>query len=110
MKLSSIAGLTIAGLLAAAIAAPAAAVMPVYMKYEGVDGSTAPGVKPDDVSAKRVKPQRSKPDPRTSRPNVAVGDLNGDGRADPRAAGRRDVKPPKPKPTGLLLPAIQKAR
>ena len=108
MKPSLIAGLTVAGLLAASIATPAAAVMPAYMKYCGVKGESAPGAEPDARAAKPAKP--AKPERRTSRPNIAVGDLSGDGRTDSRKAGRRDVKPPSPKPTGLLLPAIQKAR
>lgn len=106
MKLS-VAGLVVAGLLTVAIAAPAAAVMPAYLKLDGVDGETARGSEAPDRTTRPRKPAPERP---ARGPNVAVGDLNGDGRADPRAAGRRDVKPPKPKPTGLLLPAIQKAR
>ncbi len=109
MKMS-IAGLAIAGLLTVAIATPAAAVMPAYIKFDGVDGEVAKGVEPDELAAKPAKPQRKKPAPTRSRVNVAAGDVNGDGRADARKSGRRDVKPPRPKPTGLLLPAIQKAR
>jgi hypothetical protein len=123
--------------LAMAIASPAAAVTPAYMKICGVDGeSSAPPEKPAKATSAQ-KPQadiitgagpgagpgrdvrkpartagaeRPKPERRTTRPNIAVGDINGDGRTDSRPGGRRDVKPPSPKPAGLLVPAIQKAR
>jgi len=105
MKLSMIAGLALSGLLAAAVATPASALMPAYMKLGDIKGEAAQA---DDTGKRTAKP--AKPERRTSRPNIAVGDLSGDGRTDSRKAGRRDVKPPSPKPTGLLLPAIQKAR
>lgn len=104
MKSLLIVGLAATGLLAASIATPAAAVMPAYMKLGDIKGESTDA----DAPAKPAKP--AKPERRPSRPNIAVGDVNGDGRADARPAGRRDVKPPAPKPTGLLLPAIQKAR
>lgn len=110
MRTALITGLAVAGLLTASIATPAAAVMPAYIKYDGVEGETAPRPKPDARAARPAKPERSKPERLTSRPNIAVGDISGDGRTDSRTAGRRDVKPPSPKPTGLLLPAIQKGR
>lgn len=104
MKLS-VTGLIVAGLLSAAIATPAAAVMPAYIKLDGVDGESSRGADKPDRTAKPRKPGPERP---ARGPSVAVGDVNGDGRADSRKAGRRDVKPPSPKPTGLLLPAIQK--
>jgi hypothetical protein len=105
MRTALITGLTVAGLLTASIATPAAAVMPAYMKLGDIKGEAAQAEDTGERTAKPAKPER-----RTSRPNIAVGDLSGDGRDDSRKPGRRDVKPPSPKPTGLLLPAIQKGR
>ena len=60
MKPSLIAGLTVAGLLAASIATPAAAVMPAYMKYCGVKGKAAPEAKPDARAARPARSRRAK--------------------------------------------------
>lgn len=96
-------------ILLVAVGAPAFA-KPSYMKYDGVKGEAKAG----------------KPGAHGARPNVAVGDVNGDGRANgkhlknakltPRkqgteASAQKSVKAPPPRPQeGLLLPAVQKAR
>lgn len=99
-----IASLAVAGLLVASIASPAAAVMPVYGKYCGVDGSSLKG----DRDVKPAKPARPKPDRRVARPARVEGDIVTG--AGPGAGPGRDVKAKPAKPAGLLVPAIQKAR
>lgn len=81
--------------LAAAGASSAQAA--VYMKYDGVNGEARAQAQHAAVLTTR----KSGEGQTAGRPNVAGGDLNGDG---------RDFKPPPPKPAPLLLPAVQTAR
>jgi len=76
-------------------ATPASAVMPVFMKYDGVEGEAAPVRKP---SAAPVSPM--------NKPKLTTRKSKGEA-----ASSARKVKPVKPDPqAGLLLPAVQKAR
>lgn len=96
--------LAVAGLLVASIASPAAATMPVYGKFCGVDGASAS----DGKAVKPAKPARPKPDRKVARPPRIEGDIiTGAGAG---AGPGRDVKAKRAKPAGLLVPAIQKAR
>ncbi|ATC24540.1 hypothetical protein [Caulobacter vibrioides] len=101
-KTSTLAKLFVAGALLATITAPAAFAKPQYMHYDGIKGEAA-----------------------KTRPRVAAGDVNGDGRADARMIRDAELKTRKdtgaqttkgrkdavqaPRTTGLLLPAVQKA-
>lgn len=106
---SLITALSATAILLAAVGTPVSA-EPVYIKYDGIKGEAKDG----------------KPASHRTRPTVAAGDVNGDGRASgkhiktvkltPRkqggeASAQKSVKAPPPRPQeGLLLPAVQKAR
>ena len=76
-------------------ATPSAAVMPVFIKYDGVDGETA-------------APPRPSAKPATAMPKVKLTPRKAGGE---HARGGRKVKPVKPGPQpALLVPAIQKVR
>lgn len=83
--------------LASAGAAAPAAQAAGYLKLDGVNGETKATPSPRAVLTTR----KSGEGQTAGRPNVAVGDVNGDG---------RDLAPPPSRPAGLLLPAVQTAR
>lgn len=95
--------LAAAALLAAAIASPAAALTPVFPEYGGVDGSRMKDDGADAAPAKPAKPKKDRKPDRPARADIITG-------AGPGAGPGRDVKPPRTKPAGLLVPAIQKPR